>query len=102
MTSAAPSARFQVRRVLARVAYDRGVLLDEALGAHLGFSVDGQTKGGSGPLVDNDNDYLLNVWTGVIPLPATVGELLADSRLKPGIEPSTAARSWAARGATGR
>jgi nitroimidazol reductase NimA-like FMN-containing flavoprotein (pyridoxamine 5'-phosphate oxidase superfamily) len=36
--------------------------------------------------VDDEEDYALEVWAGVIPLRLTVGEPVADDRLKDGIE----------------
>ena len=36
--------------------------------------------------VDDEEDYALDVWAGVIPLRLTVGEPVADDRLKDGIE----------------
>jgi nitroimidazol reductase NimA-like FMN-containing flavoprotein (pyridoxamine 5'-phosphate oxidase superfamily) len=36
--------------------------------------------------VDDEEDYALEVWAGVIPLRLTIGEPVADDRLKDGIE----------------
>jgi uncharacterized protein len=36
--------------------------------------------------VDEDEDYNLQVWAGVLPLRLTVGVLVADSRLIRGVE----------------
>jgi uncharacterized protein len=48
----------------------------------------------TGPPVDDDEDYALDVWAGVIPLAMTPGPLTPDPKLAPGIEPSEAVRSW--------
>ena len=39
-----------------------------------------------GPPVDDDEDYELPVWAGVIPLHQTAGRPIPDPRLAPGIE----------------
>lgn len=36
--------------------------------------------------VDDDEDYELDVWAGVLPMQMTVGEPIADAKLKDGIE----------------
>ena len=54
----------------------------------------------TGPPIDDEEDYTLPVWAGVLPLELTPHEPVADPRLKPGVElpvyltgsPSTAAR----------
>ena len=38
-----------------------------------------------GPPIDNAEDYELDIWAGVIPLKLSVGEPIADERLKEGI-----------------
>ena len=48
----------------------------------------------SGPPVDDDEDYALDVWAGVIPLALQRGPLTPDPRLTPGVEPSQAVRRW--------
>jgi nitroimidazol reductase NimA-like FMN-containing flavoprotein (pyridoxamine 5'-phosphate oxidase superfamily) len=49
----------------------------------------------TGPPVDDDEDYALDVWAGVIPLSVAAGPPVADPKLTPGIEPSAAVRRWA-------
>ncbi|HVG20705.1 MAG TPA: pyridoxamine 5'-phosphate oxidase family protein [Blastocatellia bacterium] len=39
----------------------------------------------TGPPVDDDEDYSMSVWAGVIPLGVEAGEAIADPRLPPGI-----------------
>jgi nitroimidazol reductase NimA-like FMN-containing flavoprotein (pyridoxamine 5'-phosphate oxidase superfamily) len=51
----------------------------------------------SGGPVDEDEDYALDVWAGVIPLALTAGTPRPDTRLRAGIEPSPAVTEWAAR-----
>lgn len=41
----------------------------------------------SGPPLDDEEDYALNVWAGVIPLQVVAGEPISDPRLPEGIEP---------------
>jgi nitroimidazol reductase NimA-like FMN-containing flavoprotein (pyridoxamine 5'-phosphate oxidase superfamily) len=41
----------------------------------------------TGPPIDDDEDYALNVWAGVLPLKVVAGEPLNDPRLPHGIEP---------------
>jgi len=41
----------------------------------------------SGPPLDDEEDYALNVWAGVIPLKVVAGEPISDPRLPKGIEP---------------
>ena len=41
----------------------------------------------TGPPVDDEEDYDLPVWAGVLPLTLTAGDPIADHRLKDGIEP---------------
>jgi hypothetical protein len=48
----------------------------------------------TGPPVDDDEDYALPVWAGVVPLATAAGEPLADPKLADGIEPSPAVTGW--------
>jgi nitroimidazol reductase NimA-like FMN-containing flavoprotein (pyridoxamine 5'-phosphate oxidase superfamily) len=41
----------------------------------------------TGPPVDDDVDYELAVWAGVIPLALAAGNPIGDPRLEPGVEP---------------
>jgi nitroimidazol reductase NimA-like FMN-containing flavoprotein (pyridoxamine 5'-phosphate oxidase superfamily) len=50
----------------------------------------------TGPPVDDDEDYALDVWAGVVPLAVQAGPLTPDPRLTAGIEPSEPVRRWAA------
>jgi nitroimidazol reductase NimA-like FMN-containing flavoprotein (pyridoxamine 5'-phosphate oxidase superfamily) len=38
-----------------------------------------------GPPVDDEEDYSMPIWAGVVPIRAQVGELLADERMLPGV-----------------
>ena len=61
----------------------------------LAFDLDeASAKVRTGPPVDDDEDYALDVWAGVIPLALTPGQLTPDPKLTPGIEPSESVRSW--------
>jgi len=50
----------------------------------------------SGPPLDDDEDYALDTWAGVIPLRMLAGAPTPDPRLSNGISPSHAAQRWAA------
>jgi uncharacterized protein len=53
-------------------------------------------KARTGPPVDDDEDYRLPVWAGVLPLQTVAGEPAPDPRLADGIAPSPAVTDWAA------
>jgi nitroimidazol reductase NimA-like FMN-containing flavoprotein (pyridoxamine 5'-phosphate oxidase superfamily) len=62
----------------------------------LAFTLDeASAKVRTGPPVDDDEDYALDVWAGVIPLAVQAGPLSSDPKLTPGIEPSEHVRRWA-------
>lgn len=48
----------------------------------------------TGPPVDEDADYALPHWAGVLPLALTAGSPLPDPRLGPGIAPPPSVRGW--------
>jgi uncharacterized protein len=50
----------------------------------------------SGPPVDDEEDYALDTWAGVIPLETVAGPPTPDGRLAGGVPLSPAAREWAA------
>jgi uncharacterized protein len=50
----------------------------------------------TGPPMDDEEDYALDTWAGVIPLSTVAGEPTPDERLAKGISPSLAARAWVA------
>jgi uncharacterized protein len=47
----------------------------------------------TGPPVDDEEDYALDIWAGVVPLRMTAGPPAPDARLAADIEPSAAVRS---------
>jgi nitroimidazol reductase NimA-like FMN-containing flavoprotein (pyridoxamine 5'-phosphate oxidase superfamily) len=47
----------------------------------------------SGMPDDEDEDYDIPIWAGVLPITSTLGQLQSDNRLLPGVEPSDAIRS---------
>jgi len=51
-------------------------------------------KARTGPPVDDDEDYALDVWAGMVPLAMTAGTPVADPRLAPGTAPSPSVRCW--------
>ncbi len=51
----------------------------------------------TGPPVDEEDDYALAAWAGVIPLTTIARAPIPDPRLAPGITPSEAASAWLAR-----
>jgi hypothetical protein len=48
----------------------------------------------TGPPVDDDEDYALPYWAGVLPLALTAGSPVPDPRLPPGIAPPPSVRGW--------
>ena len=48
----------------------------------------------SGPPLDDEEDYTLDAWAGVIPLRTTAGAPTPDPRLTPGIAPSEVVCDW--------
>lgn len=48
----------------------------------------------TGPPVDDDEDYELDVWAGVIPLNLAAGAPVADPKLADGIAPSKIVTGW--------
>jgi uncharacterized protein len=48
----------------------------------------------TGPPLDDEQDYALDAWAGVVPIHTLAGAPLADPRLAAGIEPSKAIRDW--------
>jgi nitroimidazol reductase NimA-like FMN-containing flavoprotein (pyridoxamine 5'-phosphate oxidase superfamily) len=48
----------------------------------------------SGPPSDDEEDYALDVWAGVIPMSLQSGEPVADPRLASGIAPSRVVTAW--------
>ncbi len=48
----------------------------------------------TGPPVDDEEDYAMDVWAGVIPVHSTAGTPLPDPDLRSGIAPSGAVRRW--------
>jgi nitroimidazol reductase NimA-like FMN-containing flavoprotein (pyridoxamine 5'-phosphate oxidase superfamily) len=48
----------------------------------------------TGPPVDDEEDYALDVWAGVIPLELTAGALVPDERNRPGTEPPDYVTEW--------
>ena len=55
------------------------------------------TKARTGPPVDDEEDYALDTWAGVIPLDTVAGAPAPDSRLAESVPLSPAAREWVAR-----
>jgi nitroimidazol reductase NimA-like FMN-containing flavoprotein (pyridoxamine 5'-phosphate oxidase superfamily) len=52
----------------------------------------------TGPPVDDEEDFALPVWAGVLPLRLVAGELVAEPRLAPSIGPTPAVMEAARRG----
>jgi hypothetical protein len=50
-------------------------------------------KTSTGMPEDEDEDYSIPIWAGVLPLQSTLTELQADDRVLDGIEPSAAVRA---------
>jgi len=49
----------------------------------------------TGPPIDDEEDYKLGVWAGVVPLKLTAGAPVNDDRLQSGIEAPVYARRYA-------
>jgi uncharacterized protein len=58
----------------------------EALVEHVMEGRSASAKIRTGPPIDDEEDYTLPVWAGVLPLELTPHEPVADPRLKPGVE----------------
>src|SRR5438034_1085430 len=99
----APTPRTAVKRLPERGVYDRATIdaiLDEALICHLAWVQDGSpriiptihardeasAKVRIGPAKDDEEDYDLPIWAGVLPLTLTPGEIVEDPRLQDGLE----------------
>ncbi|HWX86947.1 MAG TPA: pyridoxamine 5'-phosphate oxidase family protein [Solirubrobacteraceae bacterium] len=50
----------------------------------------------TGPPLDDEEDYALDTWAGVIPLQSATGEPVPDARLAEGVPVSPAASAWSA------
>jgi len=48
----------------------------------------------TGPPLDDEEDYAMNVWAGVLPMQLATGEAIADPRLPPNIEVPDYVRSY--------
>ena len=48
----------------------------------------------SGPPLDDESDYMLSAWAGVIPLRLSASEPIPDPLLRPGIEPPAYATKY--------
>ena len=71
-----PTPRTRLKRNPSRAAYDRETvhaIIDAGLICHVGY------------VIDEEEDYDWDVWAGVVPIRAHIGEPLDDPRLKPGI-----------------
>ena len=51
-------------------------------------------KARTGGPVDDEEDYALDVWAGVIPLELHAGDLVPDERNQPGVEPGPHITGW--------
>jgi uncharacterized protein len=56
--------------------------------------VEFSVKRRTGPPLDDDADYALDVWAGVVPLRLAAAAPVADPRLRPGIEPPSYATDY--------
>jgi nitroimidazol reductase NimA-like FMN-containing flavoprotein (pyridoxamine 5'-phosphate oxidase superfamily) len=51
----------------------------------------------TGPPIDDDDDYALPIWAGVVPLRLVPGAPVPDPRLEPGLEPPPSVTSFVSR-----
>jgi uncharacterized protein len=49
----------------------------------------------TGGPIDDEEDYALDCWAGIIPIEMRVGAAIADTRLKPGVAPLDGIGQWA-------
>jgi len=56
--------------------------------------IEASAKIRTGPPIDDEEDYAMNVWAGVVPLKLVAGEPINDPRLPDGIEVPEYARSY--------
>jgi len=56
--------------------------------------MEGSAKIRTGPPLDDEEDYAMNVWAGVVPLKLVAGEPINDPRLPEGIEVPEYARNY--------
>ena len=56
--------------------------------------IEASAKIRTGPPLDDEEDYAMNVWAGVVPLKLVAGEPINDPRLAEGIEPPEYARRY--------
>ena len=54
---------------------------------------DASAKVSAGMPDDEDDDYDIPIWAGVLPITSTIGQLQSDDRLLPNVEPSDAMRA---------
>jgi hypothetical protein len=54
-----------------------------------------------GPPGDEEEDYALDIWAGVVPIHHTYGAPVPDPRLRPGIATPDHLTGWSAKGAPG-
>jgi nitroimidazol reductase NimA-like FMN-containing flavoprotein (pyridoxamine 5'-phosphate oxidase superfamily) len=94
---AAALAAFTERLVPGRWAEVRPPTRQELKGTRvLAMSLDeASAKVRAGAPVDDEDDYALDVWAGVVPLRVVAGEPEPDPRLRAGIAPSAAVTEWA-------
>ena len=60
----------------------------------IGMQIDSASaKISSGMPEDEDGDYDIPIWAGVLPVTSRLGQLQSDDRVLPGVEPSDALRS---------
>lgn len=64
--------------------------------------VEASAKVRTGPPIDDEEDYALPAWAGVVPLSIRAGEPIPCPRLAPGIEPPAYARDYPGPGAGDR
>jgi nitroimidazol reductase NimA-like FMN-containing flavoprotein (pyridoxamine 5'-phosphate oxidase superfamily) len=87
---------FTERLVPGRWGEVRAPSAQELKGTHaLAMTLDeASAKVRSGPPVDDEEDYALDVWAGVVPLKLAAGTPVDDPRLAPGIAPTPAVLGW--------
>ena len=73
-----------------RAPHDREVKMTGVIAMEISAA---SAKITDGMPIDEDEDYDIPVWAGVLPLTSVLGELMTDERILPGVESSEAVRS---------
>ena len=74
----------------ARASYEREIKMAGVIEMDIDAA---SAKVSAGMPDDEDEDYDIPIWAGVLPITSTIGRLQSDDRLLPNVEPSDAMRA---------